>query len=49
MEYDSAIKQNKNKIKPFTATDLEIETLILSDICVIGKYKMPRIPLLSGI
>ena len=35
MEYYSAIK--KNKIMPFAATWMELETLILSEVSHIGK------------
>ena len=38
MEYYSAIK--KNKIMPFTATWMELETLILSEISQKNKYHM---------
>ena len=47
MEYYSAIK--RDKIMPFTATWIELETLILSEVIQkeIGKYHM--ISLISGI
>ena len=38
VEYYSAIK--KNKIMPFTATWMELETLILSEVCQENKYHM---------
>ena len=45
MEYYSAIK--KNKIMPFAATRMELETLILSEVSQKDKYHM--ISLISGI
>ena len=45
MEYYSAIK--KNDILPFTATWMELETLILSEISQKDKYHM--ISFISGI
>ena len=45
MEYYSAIK--KNKIMSFTATWMELDTLILSDVIQKGKYHM--LSLISGI
>ena len=46
-EYYSAIK--KNKIMPFAATGMELDTLRLSEISQKGKDKYHRIPLISGI
>ena len=45
MEYYSAIKQNK--IMPFAAIWMELETLILSEVSQKDKYHM--ISLISGI
>ena len=45
MEYYSARK--KDKIKPFAATWMELETLILSEISQKDKYHM--ISLITGI
>ena len=47
MEYYSAIK--KNKIMPFAATWMELETLILSDISQKEKDKFHMISLIPGI
>ena len=47
MEYDSAIK--KNKIVPFEATWMELETLILSEVSQKEKDKYHMISLISGI
>ena len=47
MEYYSAIK--KNKIMPFAATWVELETLILSEVNQKEKDKYHMISLLSGI
>ena len=47
MEYYSAIK--KNKIMPFAATWMELETLILSEVCQKEKDKYHKISLISGI
>ena len=47
MEYYSAIK--KNKIMPFAATWMELETLILSEINQKEKDKYHMISLISGI
>ena len=47
MAYYSAIK--KNKIMPFAATWMELETLILSEISRKEKDKYDMISLLSGI
>ena len=47
MEYSSAIK--KNKIMPFTATWMELETLILSEVGQKEKDKYHTIPLISGL
>ena len=45
MEYYSAVK--KNDIMPFTATWMELETLILSEMSQKDKYHM--ISLITGI
>ena len=47
MEYYSAIK--KNKIMPFAATWMELETLILGEISQKEKDKYHMISLISGI
>ena len=47
MEYYSAIK--KNKIMPFAARWMELETLILSEVSQKEKDKYHMISLLSGI
>ena len=47
MKYYSAIK--KNKIMPFTATWMELETLILSEVSQKEKNKYHMISLISGI
>ena len=47
MEYYSAIK--KNDIMPFTATWMELETLILSEISQKDKDKYHMISLITGI
>ena len=47
MKYYSAIKQNK--IMPFAATWMELETLILSEISLKEKDKCRMISLISGI
>ena len=47
MEYYSAIK--KNKIMPFAATWMELETLILSEVSQKEKDKYHMISLTSGI
>ena len=47
MEYYSAIK--KNKIMPFAATWMELETLILSEVSQKKKDKYHMIQLTSGI
>ena len=47
MEYDSAIK--KNKIMPFAATWMELETLILSEMSQKDKDKYHMISLITGI
>ena len=47
MEYYSAIK--RNKIMPFAATWMELETLILSEISQKEKDDYHMISLLSGI
>ena len=47
MEYYSAIKNNK--IMPLAATWMELETLILSEVCQNEKAKYHMILLMSGI
>ena len=47
MEYYSAVK--KNKIMPFVATWMELETLILSEVSQKEKDKYHMISLTSGI
>ena len=47
MEYYSAIK--KNKIMPFAATWMELDTLILSEVSQKEKDKYQMISLISGI
>ena len=47
MEYYSAIK--KGKIMPFGATQMELETLILSDVSQKEKDRYHIISLTSGI
>ena len=47
MEYYSAIK--KNKLMPFAATWMELETLILSEVRQKEKDKYHMISLISGI
>ena len=47
MEYYSAIK--KNEIKPFAATWMELETLILSEVSQKEKDQCHMISLISGI
>ena len=47
MEYYLAIK--KNKILPFEATWMELETLILSEVSQTEKDKYHMISLISGI
>ena len=47
MEFYSAIK--KNKIMPFAATGMELETLILSGVSQKDKDKYHMISLISGI
>ena len=47
MEYYSAIK--KNKIMPFAATWVELETLILSEVSQKEKDKYHMISLIPGI
>jgi len=47
MEYYSTIK--KNKIMPFVATLIELETLILSEVSQKEKDKYHMISLVSGI
>ena len=47
VEYSSAIK--KNKIMPFTAIWMELETLILSEVCQKEKDKYDMTSLITGI
>ena len=47
MEYYSAIK--KNDIMPFAATQMELETLILSEVSQKEKDQYHMISLISGI
>ena len=47
VEYYSAIK--KNKIMPFAATRIELETLILSEVSQKEKYKYHMVSIISGI
>jgi len=47
MEYYSAIK--KNKVMPFAATWMELETLRLSEVNQKDKDKYHMISLISGI
>ena len=47
MEYFSTIK--KKDIMPFAATWMELETLILSEVCQKDKDKYYMISLISGI
>jgi len=47
MEYSSSIKENK--IMPFSATWMELETLILSEVSQKEKDKYYMLPLMSGI
>ena len=47
MEYYSTIK--KNKIMPFAATWMELETLILSEVSQKKKHKYHMISLIPGI
>jgi len=47
MEYYSAIK--KNKIMPFAAARMELETLTLSEVSQKEKDKYHMISLISGI
>ena len=47
MEYYSALK--KNKIIPFAATWMDLETLILSEVSQKEKGKYHMISLVSGI
>ena len=47
MEYYSAIK--KNKIMPFAATWMDLESVILSEVSQIGKEKYCMTSLLCGI
>ena len=48
MDYYSAIKK-KNKVMPFAATWMELETLILSEMSQKEKDKYHMISLISGI
>jgi len=47
MEYYSAIK--KNETMPFSATGMELETLILSEVSQKEKHKYHLISFISGI
>ena len=47
MEYYSAI--TKNKIIPFVATSMELDTLILSEVSEKEKEKYHIVSLISGI
>ena len=47
MEYYSAIKQNE--ILPFAATWMDLEGIMLSEICHTEKDKYSMIPLICGI
>ena len=47
MEYYSALK--KNKIMPFTATWMELETLILSEVSQKKKYKYHITSFIPGV
>ena len=47
MEYYSAI--TKNKLMPFAATWMELETLVLSEVSQKEKDKYRMISLISGI
>ena len=47
MEYYSAIK--KNKIMPFSATWMKLETLILTELSQKEKDKYHMLSLISGI
>ena len=47
MEYYSAIK--KNRIMPFAATWVELETLLLSEVSQKEKDKYPMLSLICGI
>ena len=47
MDYYSAIK--KNKIMPFAATWMELETLILSEVSQKKKDRYHIISLISGV
>ena len=47
MEYYSAMK--KNEVMPFAATWMELETLILSEVCQKETNKYHIIALISGI
>ena len=47
MEYYSAIK--KDKIMPFAATWIELETLLLSELSQKDKAKYHAVSLISGI
>ena len=49
VEYYSAIKKINNKIMSFTATWMELEIIILSEINKKEKDKHHRIPLMCGI
>ena len=47
IDYYSAIK--KNKIMPFAATWMDLEIVILSEVCQTEKDKYHMIPLICGI
>ena len=47
MEYYSAIK--KNEIVPFAATGMDLESIILSEVCQTEKDKYHVISLICGI
>ena len=47
MKYHPAIK--RNKIMPFAATWMELETLILREVSQKDKDKYHMIPLITGI
>ena len=47
MEYYSAIK--KNKLMPFAATRIDLECVILSEVCQIEKEKNHMIFLVCGL
>ena len=49
MEYSSAIKKKKNKIMPFAAMWVKLETLIMNEVSQKEKDKYHMITLTSGI